>query len=600
MEKNDFTESVFLPRGTVLCGGKYIIERKIGSGGFGITYQAVQMGLNRRVCIKEYFLNGSCVRNTRMRTVQCEPSSVAVYEKFRQAFVNEARMVASLRHPNIVEVIDIFDQYNTSYMVMPFIEGISLNERVKKYGALSYDEAVNYLAQIGDAVGYIHARNILHRDIKPDNIMLTAEYKAVLIDFGSAREFMNNKTQRHTVMLTKGFAPSEQYTENGRRGYYTDIYSLGATFYFALTGQIPVDSMARLVERLPEPREYVPDIPEDANRTIMKAMQLMPENRHQDMREFMDDLRSVRPSTLIDETVGEGRKNSFKKTLVTVLVCVGVFLLLGSGFVWWYLTKDKVRTVDFTGGLYPMIEVEGGSFVMGNDRLNQKGYDDCPPHEVFVSDFYIGQFEVSQGFWREIMGENPASYKPKKDYKGSFLSYEQRDSFPVESVSFYEVQEFIERLNSRYPSVTFSLPTEAEWEYAARGGVKAQPNERFANGRLSPAGIWYKTKAPYNHPIRVKYIESVNGLGIYQMSGNVAEWCLDYYDESFYEENGRDINPCNKNPNEEGLRVWRGGSFSSGDEDYINVSYRGCWQEDKGANDIGFRLVAKKNRQLYK
>lgn len=594
MEKNDFTESVSLPRGTVLCGGKYIIERKIGSGGFGITYQAVQMGLNRKVCIKEYFLNGCCVRNTRMRTVQCEASSVAVYEKFRQAFVNEARMVASLRHPHIVEVIDIFDQYNTSYMVMPFLEGVSLSDRVKKYGPLAYDEAVNYLAQIGSAVSYIHERNILHRDIKPDNIMITAGYKAVLIDFGSAREFMNDKTQRHTVMLTHGFAPSEQYTENGRRGYYTDIYSLGATFYFALTGQIPVDSMARLVERMPEPRELVPDIPEEANRTILKAMQLMPENRHQDMQEFMDDLKGVRPSVLVDESVGGERKNSFKRTLATVLICISTILLLGGGILYWYFTKDNVRTVDFTGGSYPMVKVKGGSFVMGDERLNEE-YENCPPHTVFVDDFYIGQFEVSQGFWRKIMGKSPSSYKPERDYRGNILTQAQRDSFPVESVSFYEVQKFIGRLNARYPSVTFSLPTEAEWEYAARGGVKARANEHYANGKVSPAGIWFKTKDPYRHPIRIKYPESVNRLGIYQMSGNVAEWCLDYYDDSFYQHSSG-INPCNSNPDEAGARVQRvrrGGSFESGEADYINVSFRVGYWENEGSGEIGFRLVVR-------
>lgn len=592
MEKNDFTESVSLPRGTVLCGGKYIIERKIGSGGFGITYQAVQMGLNRKVCIKEYFLNGSCVRNTRMRTVHCEPSNMAVYEKFRQAFVNEARMVASLRHPNIVEVIDIFDQYNTSYMVMPFIEGISLNERVKKYGALSYDEAVNYLAQVGGAVAYIHERNILHRDIKPDNIMLTADYKAVLIDFGSAREFMNNKTQRHTVMLTHGFAPSEQYTENGRRGYYTDIYSLGATFYFALTGQIPVDSMARLVERMPEPREYVPDIPEEANRTIMKAMQLMPENRHQDMQEFMDDLRGVHPSTLVDETMGGERKTPFRKILAVVLVCLGVFILLGGGVMWWYFTKDKVRTVDFTGGLYPMIEVEGGTFEMGSEYFDKKeGKENCPPHTVFVNDFYIGKFEVSQGFWREIMGENPASYRPEKDYKGNSLSYEQMESsLPVESVSFYEVQEFIERLNSRYPSVTFSLPTEAEWEYAARGGDKDN------NGQIIKQVICSDFSHPYS--IDAVKIGTINALGIHQMRGNVAEWCQDYYDDSFYERSGR-YNPCNDSPGVRSThscirRVIRGGSFKQPSEN-ASVAYRSKKCEGTKSEDIGFRLVVRKN-----
>lgn len=291
-ENNELTFKE-LQSGTALNAGKYIIEKKIGEGGFGITYKAMQKGLNRAVCIKEYFLAGSCVRNTQARTVHLQGISDEKYEKYRQAFVKEAQTLAALHHPNIVEVIDIFDENNTSYMVMSFIEGRSLQSIVAVNGPLSYPDAVNYMAQITNAVGYIHEHNILHRDIKPENIMITADYKAILIDFGSAREFEQDKTQMHTSMLTHGYAPPEQYTANSKKGSYTDIYALGASLYYILTGQVPIEAAARLTEELVEPKQLNPSIPAEGNRTIMKAMRLKKEERYQVVQDFMDDLRNA-------------------------------------------------------------------------------------------------------------------------------------------------------------------------------------------------------------------------------------------------------------------------------------------------------------------
>lgn len=289
-----------LQPGTELSAGKYIIEKKIGEGGFGITYKAVQAGLNRVVCIKEYFPAGSCVRDTYAKTIHLQGMDEDRFERYRKAFVKEAQTVAALHHPGIVEVTDVFDENNTSYMVMPFIEGRSLQSIVEKNGPISYPEAVNYMAQIANAVGYIHERHILHRDIKPDNIMVTAEYKAILIDFGAAREFEEDKTQAQTSMLTHGYAPTEQYTRNSRKGAYTDIYAIGATLYFILTGKVPMEAAARITETMPEPKELNPDLPDEANRTIMKAMQLKSQNRHQSIGEFMDDLRNIKPSKPIE------------------------------------------------------------------------------------------------------------------------------------------------------------------------------------------------------------------------------------------------------------------------------------------------------------
>lgn len=314
MEGNN-NNYVELQPGTGLAGGKYVIEKKIGEGGFGITYRAMQTGLNRAVCIKEYFLAGRCVRDVQAKTIHLQGAGEELFEKYRAAFVKEAQTLAALHHQGIVEVIDIFDENNTSYMVMPFIEGRSLQSIVEKNGPLSYPEAVNYIGQVANAVGYIHDRHILHRDIKPDNIMITADYKAVLIDFGSAREFEEDKTQAHTSMLTHGYAPTEQYTRTSRKGAYTDIYAIGATLYFVLTGHVPVEAAARITEAMPEPKQLNPDLPDEANRTIMKAMQLKPADRHQSIAEFMDDLRNVKPSVVQDKGVKEsGGSGSQDKT----------------------------------------------------------------------------------------------------------------------------------------------------------------------------------------------------------------------------------------------------------------------------------------------
>lgn len=293
-----------LQPGTILCGGKYTIEKKIGEGGFGITYKAVQNGLNRTVCIKEYYKNEWCGRATQAGTIYADESHQDLFERYRRAFVEEAQLLANLHHPGIVEVIDIFDENNTSYMVMNFIEGMSLQAMVAARGPLPFPEMVNYVAQVTDAVGYIHKKHILHRDIKPDNIMITADYKAILIDFGSARDFEQDKTQVHTVMLSQGYAPPEQAEKKSRKGAYTDIYAIGATMYFVLTGEVPPHPAARLIEALEPPKSLAPDIPDEANRTIMKAMQLKAENRHQTIQEFMDDLCNVKPSVLVDETIG--------------------------------------------------------------------------------------------------------------------------------------------------------------------------------------------------------------------------------------------------------------------------------------------------------
>lgn len=540
---------------------------------------AIQNGLNRIVCIKEYFPSGKCARDTVSYNIYPQTISNEYYYKYRESFEKEARILAELSHPNIVEVIDVFAENNTSYMVMEYIKGESLQKAVENRGRLPYTEAVNYIAQIADAVDYIHKRHILHRDIKPDNIMLTANYKAILIDFGSAREFEEDKTQIHTSMFTNGYAPPEQYASKSRKGSYTDIYALGATFYFTLTGQAPLEATARLIDKMPEPKKLVKDIPEEANRTILKAMQLKSENRHQTIDDFMADLRNIRPSVLIDETIGAKSKKwvipvSIISTLI-VVAAITVFLILGKNGENVKTTNsmgttDPIETIDFTGtGMYPMIYVEGGTFEMGNDNSD----NDCPTHEVTLDGYYIGQFEVSRKFFKSIMGYDPSLYATP-----------DADNYPVENVSIEEAKRFIEMLN-RKTRKHFALPTEAQWEYAARGGQSSRGYSY--SGTADTDKLWYDR----DNPTEIYYEPSVNELGIYQMSGNVAEWCRDYYDESFYYTGSR-YNPVNSNGHDGDLVVIRGGSYYSFDEEELTVFYRNAY--DSPQEDIGFRLVLDK------
>lgn len=339
MENNENLEIfIELQQGITLNNGKYVIENKIGEGGFGITYKAVQSALGRTVCIKEYFPSGKCNRNTSSKTVFPQGAFTELYEKYRLAFVNEAKMLATLKHPNIVEVIDVFDENNTSYMVMEFINGRNIQDIVENDGVLPYNVAINYIGQITNAIDFLHRQHILHRDIKPENIMITSEYKAILIDFGAAREFEHDKVQSHTSMFTRGYAPPEQYHKNSLKGSFTDIYALGATLYFTLTGIEPIDSATRTIEKLKEPKELCQSVPDNANRTIMKAMELDPKNRHQTINEFMDDILNINPSQKKEPYI---TKLEPKKKKNALLIVFSILLSLGAIGYFSYWTYDK-------------------------------------------------------------------------------------------------------------------------------------------------------------------------------------------------------------------------------------------------------------------
>ena len=235
---------------TTLQGGKYRIERVLGQGGFGITYLAVQTSLNRYVAIKEFFMKDYCGRDETTRTMFA-PSvgSSKLVEQYRKKFIKEAKNLARLHHQNIISVIEVFEENDTVYYVMPYYAGGSLYDLVSKYGALSESEAMKYVRQIANALKYMHEeQHICHYDVKPANILLDDKGNAVLIDFGISKNYdsAGHETTSTPIGLSDGYAPIEQYNQNVEEfSPASDVYALGATLYFLLHGKRPVSAVHR-------------------------------------------------------------------------------------------------------------------------------------------------------------------------------------------------------------------------------------------------------------------------------------------------------------------------------------------------------------------
>ena len=246
---------------TVLQGGRYVIQGVLGRGGFGVTYLAEQVMAKRKVCIKEFFPKDYYTRGDDTRSLTLASQGFAEsMNRFKEKFVKEAQTIAALDHANIIHILDVFEENNTAYYVMEYIDGESLSDVIKRRGALSESEAVDYICQAGSALEYLHERKIMHLDIKPGNIMLRSkDNHVVLIDFGLSKHYdeqSGEATSTTPVGVSHGYAPLEQYKQGGVNTFSpeTDIYSLGATLYYLLTGQRPPEAASLINDPLEFPQ----------------------------------------------------------------------------------------------------------------------------------------------------------------------------------------------------------------------------------------------------------------------------------------------------------------------------------------------------------
>ncbi|MBR8840749.1 MAG: GUN4 domain-containing protein [Stigonema ocellatum SAG 48.90 = DSM 106950] len=257
-----------------LKNGRFIIQKVLGGGGFGVTYSALEQRTGQLFAIK---------------TLNPMHQSQDDFLELQEKFVNEALRLRGCNHPHIVKVHELIQEDGMWGMVMEFIDGEDLGVYVDKHGQLSESEALRYIDQVGQALEYVHLQGFLHRDIKPNNIILRGgKLEAVLIDFGLAREFTIGKTLSMSNSKTEGYAPVEQYERLGRFGTYTDVYALAATLYSLLTTKTPIPANYRKDADIPlkAPKQFNPEISDRVNEAILKGMELEAQHRPQTVLEF--------------------------------------------------------------------------------------------------------------------------------------------------------------------------------------------------------------------------------------------------------------------------------------------------------------------------
>jgi formylglycine-generating enzyme required for sulfatase activity len=483
---------------------------------------------------------------------------------------------------------------------MPYVEGVALDELIKQRegSGFSEDELRGLLERVLDSLGYLHDRGIYHRDIKPGNILITHDGNPVLIDFGSARQRLSERSM--TVVESAGYTPFEQLESRGNVGPWSDLYALGGTLVKVITGETPPKANDRM-RRDP----YVPLagrgelqswFSQRFLQSIDRALVVDEEERWQDADEWLEALRedafefeaaAIMPKKVKSPNVFEKseRQSTSKATLARAVVFAGfiigmVFMLsLGSEEV---VEANENDTRELTGGMagetrdfeiapgmeITMCWIPAGEFLMGSPEDEDGRESDEAQRRVKISKgFWLAQTETTQAQWQAVMGSNP--------------SYFRGADLPVESVSWTDIAGsggFVEKVNRHAGSAgQFSLPTEAQWEYACRAGTAGA-----FSGDLDKVAWYAKNSDMKTHPVASK---QANVWGLYDMQGNVWEWCNDWY-ERFGEGSATDP----RGPSSGSYRVFRGGSWNY-DASLCRVALRGCSLPSFTGNGIGFRVA---------
>ena len=704
--------------GTMLRGKKrdYRIDRVLGQGTFGITYLAytkvtVDGDLGKLqpeipVAVKEFFMGDI---NGREGSTVTTGGSGELFDKYRHKFARESANLANLNHANIVKVVETFEANGTSYYVMEYCGGGSLDARIAECGGLPVGEALRYFGQIASALSYMHSRRMLHLDLKPGNVMLRTDGEAVLIDFGLSKQFTDDGEPESSTTIgggTPGYASLEQanYNEDDSESKLPvtmDVYSLGATLYKMLTGKRPPVA-SDVLARFPEQPLRDHGVSDDVIAAIRHAMQPIPANRYQSVAAFAAALDCASEATeavdreeepevvLVDDgrqpvakqqphtpaaeparANQEQQQNEYPEpepeqprrkwlpwvvgVAVAAIAFVAVMLLQPKPQSAIEVPEDLITAVTQSDTVsadeqpvqqvaqqpqkpepqqtqqqpvqqeaveqpqptrpesqqtqqqpepqqaqqqpqrpvqqpepeptptpeperpqnnlpdIAMVYVSGGTFTMGatSEQGSNALGDEKPAHSVTLSGYYIGKYEVTQELWKAVMGSNP--------------SYFKGDNLPVEQVSWNDVQEFLRKLNAM-TGKRYRLPTEAEWEFAARGGNSSRGYKYSGSNSLGSVAWYYDNSGSRTHAVGTK---SPNELGIYDMSGNVREWCQDWYSDSYYGSSPR-TNPTG--PNSGSYRVRRGGSWGIS-ASFCRVSARIDGTPARRNYYLGFRLA---------
>ena len=346
-------ESYHLKPGTLLR--KYLIGRVLGYGGFGVTYLGYDTQFDIRVAIKEYLPGEYATRIPGDLTLTVYSGEKGtMFANGRAKFIDEARRLAQFSgEAGVVSILDEFDANGTCYIVMEYLEGETLKERLKRVGKISAEEAVQIMLPVLDALTVVHAKGIIHRDISPDNIFLTNDGKVKLLDFGAARYASAGQSKSLSIILKPGYAPEEQYRSHGEQGPWSDVYACAATMYKAITGVTPEDALERAVrdEVKPLTKMHVRISREQSN-AIMNAMNIFREDRTQSAAEFKSQLigaQKVRRQKQTHHADGDGWRTWQKAALLSA--AGGLILTVGLSLAFQNRQPPRPKDLSSIGGV---------------------------------------------------------------------------------------------------------------------------------------------------------------------------------------------------------------------------------------------------------
>ena len=670
-----------LPSGFVL--GKYSVGEVIGEGGFGVTYKGKQQRLDRQVAIKEYFPQEFAVRDP--ETFVLRPHQkwnhdrIGGYYWGKQRFLKEAKTLAKLDHRNIVSVIDYEDCNNTAYMMMSFVAGATLGDWLEKQPAVQERQLLNIFMPLLDGLSHVHAKGISHRDIKPENILISADGQPILIDFGSSRETLGGDQQEKlTILVTPGYAPEEQYDPNGKQGPWTDIYAIGATMFYCITGAQPQDALLTKfsegastydqssIQASLEQLQFQASTRYSSGflAIVERCLEPKAENRYQSAEDLIAALAKVagarRATTEIRGGDQDGRtevrtvdiglatptavRTTESSTEVRIESVAGADDVSEPG-AWSAGAPSPSRTelkkplligglvvavvaaaavVYQSGGLDKVekpsdkqveqdAEIEVSSFVPSMVSLAAGSFNfGCLPQDAAcaleepssvpesVAAFEVSAAEVTVGEFAAFVDES--GYKTSAELAelgagrcvlvvGGALSqpenaswrapgFAQETTEPVVCVSHRDAAEYAKWLSQK-AGRSFRLPSEKEWEYAARGG--ADQIYPWGDALVDGVAVCSDCKSPNYRPQPASAAAfDANGYGLYHMSGNVWEWVGDVLPAA----------QSSAAPASLGrLAVLKGGSwFDSGES--LRISKRESDPELLNANFVGFRVAA--------
>jgi formylglycine-generating enzyme required for sulfatase activity len=570
--------------------GRYRILKKLGAGGMGAVYLAEDGKLGRCVALKVPHLSAS--------------DGQAIIDRFYR----EARIAAAVDHPHICPVHDVGEHEGVHFLVMPFIDGKPLSHLVNADHPWLPEQAAALVRKLALAVEVMHQRGLIHRDLKPANVMIRPNGEPVLMDFGLARAH-DAKGQTMTPfgerLGTPAYMAPELVLGQKDIGPATDIYSLGIMLYELLTGKLPfVGSLAEIYGQILHatplrPSAHRPGLDAGLDAICLKAMAKEPGKRFASTTQMAALLGGTEPTILprmervTCPQCGKRLKvpPDLKRRRVRCPCC---------SFSWSVAvrsadtppstrveptpsepTRQPIRDTmsllaslagEFTNSIgLKLVLIPPGVFLMGSPKEEAGCLDaEEPQHEVEITrPFHIGVYQVSQEEYQRVMGQNPSWFAASGGGADKVTKSESR-LHAVESVSWEDAVAFCQRLSRLEEEVekerVYRLPTEAEWEYACRGGMSTSTPFSFG-ASLSSRQANFNGNYPYNAP-EGRYLERTapvgsyvaNSFGLFDMHGNVWEWCADWFSETYYSQSPR------QDPQGERMgtmRVLRGGSWKN-------------------------------------